>query len=82
MTSSANLLKNICPCHGSENIQVANGNHLPITIVGDITPILNNIFLSPGLSNNLLSIGQLVENNNDVHFSHDGFCDRIKYQER
>jgi hypothetical protein len=31
-----------------------------------------DVYVSPGLSNNLLSVGQLVEENYDVHFSRDG----------
>lgn len=74
MTGSATLLKNVRPYHGSEHIQVANGNNLSITAVGDIPPIFNNAYLSPGLADNLLSVGQLVDNNYDVHFSRDGCC--------
>ncbi|KAK7245636.1 hypothetical protein RIF29_40484 [Crotalaria pallida] len=74
MTNSVDFLKNVHPYHGSEQIQVANGNTLPITAVGDITPVFNNAFVSPGLSGNLISVGQLVENNCDVHFSRDGCC--------
>ena len=72
MTSSINLLKNVRPYHGSEHVQVANGNIIPISAIGDITPIFNNALVSPGLSDNLLSVGQLVENDYDVHFSRDG----------
>lgn len=71
MTSSLGLLKNIRPYHGSKYIKVVNGNNLSITIVGDITPTFNNTFVSPNLSDNLFSVGQLVENNHDVYFSHD-----------
>lgn len=74
MTSSTYLLQNICPYHGSEYIKVFNGNHLPIIAISDITPTFNNTFASPGLSNNLLSDGQLAENNWDVHFSRSGCC--------
>ena len=74
MTSSSSLLKNVHPYHGSEHIQVANGNTLPIIAVGDITPIFNHAFVSSGLSTNLLFVRQLVENNCDVNFSRDGCC--------
>lgn len=74
MTSSACLMKNVRSYHGSTNIQVANGNNMPITAVGDIPPIFNNNYLSSGLSHNLSSVGQLVDNNYDVHFSRDGCC--------
>ena len=72
MTSSNSFLKNVRPYHGSDHIQVANGNIIPISAVGDITPTFNNILVSPGLSHNLLSVGQLVDNHYDVHFSRDG----------
>lgn len=74
MTNSAHLLQNVRPYHGSENIQVANGNYVPITSVSDITPVFNNAFISPGLSDNLLSVGQLVDNNCTINFSRHGCC--------
>lgn len=74
MTSSANLLKNLCPYHDSAHIQVANGNSKAITVVGDITPIFNNVSECHGFYDNLLSVAQLVDNNCDVNFSCDGGC--------
>lgn len=71
MTGSADLLKNVHHYHGSDRIRVANGNHLSITAGGDIPPF-NNAYLAPRLSNNFLSVGQLMDNNFDVHFSRDG----------
>ncbi|KAF2307223.1 hypothetical protein GH714_025551 [Hevea brasiliensis] len=44
MIGSANLLQNVHPYQGSEHIQVANGNNLSITTVGDVTPIFNNAY--------------------------------------
>nr|CAD1830368.1 unnamed protein product [Ananas comosus var. bracteatus] len=44
MTSLVNLLNNVRLYHGSEHIHVANGNTIPITAVGDITPTFNNVF--------------------------------------
>jgi hypothetical protein len=72
MTKSSDILCNVRPYHGSSHIQVANGSHLAIDEVGDINPSLKVVYISPGLSNSLISVGQLVENNCDVHFSRDG----------
>jgi hypothetical protein len=56
----------------SSHIQVANGSHLAINEVGDTNPSFRDVYVSPGLSNSLISAGQLVEKNCDVHFSRDG----------
>ncbi|RWR90457.1 retrovirus-related Pol polyprotein from transposon TNT 1-94 [Cinnamomum micranthum f. kanehirae] len=58
----------------SMNISAANGDHLPIVSVGDAPgPFpLTNIFVSPHLATNLVSVGQLVENNYNVSFSSSG----------
>jgi hypothetical protein len=45
---------------------------LPIAAVGDASSALIDVFLAPQLSTNLISVGQLVENNCDVKFSGDG----------
>lgn len=73
------MLKNVRPYHGSGHFHVANRNSLPITTVGDITPIFSNAFILPGLSDNLLLVSQLLDNNYDIHFSRDGCCvqDRV-----
>jgi hypothetical protein len=72
MTNLSSMLKNACEYHGSSQIQVANGGHIPITKVGDIDPTFKNVFVSPKLSTSLISVGQLVDDNCDVHFSHNG----------
>jgi len=72
MTNSSSVLKNMREYHGSSQIQVANGGHIPITKVGDITPTFKNIFVSPKLSTSLISVGQLVDVNCDVYFSYNG----------
>jgi len=72
MTKPSDALCNVRPYHGSSQIQVANGSHLAINEIGDINQSFKNVYVSPGLSNNLISIGQLVEENCDVHFSRDG----------
>ena len=52
------------------------GGHVPIIAVGDIPgPIpLKNVYLCPNLTSNLLSVGQLVENNCNIAFSSSGLC--------
>jgi hypothetical protein len=72
MTKSFDILINVRPYRGSSHIQVANGSHLAINEVGDINPSFRDVYVSSGLSNSLISVGQLVEKNCDVHFSHDG----------
>jgi hypothetical protein len=68
-TNSSSMLKNVREYHGSSQIQVANGGHIPITKVGDITPTFKNVFVSPKLSTSFISVGQLVDDNCDVYFS-------------
>jgi transposase InsO family protein len=72
MTKSSKVLCNVRSYHGSSHIQVANGSHLAITKIGDINLSFKDVYVSPGLSNNLLSVAQLVEENYNVHFSRDG----------
>jgi hypothetical protein len=72
MTKSSDTLCNVRPYRGSSHIQVANGSHLAINEVGDINPSFRDVYVSPGLSNSLISVGQLVEKNCDVHFFRDG----------
>ncbi|KAJ8749554.1 hypothetical protein K2173_026203 [Erythroxylum novogranatense] len=72
MTNSSTMLKNARKYHGSTEIQIANGSTLPITKVGDLMSYLRNIFLSPKLTTKLISVGQLVDYNYDVHFSRNG----------
>jgi hypothetical protein len=49
-------LCNVCSYHGSSHIQVANGSHLAITEIGDINLSFKDVYVSPRLSNNLLSV--------------------------
>jgi hypothetical protein len=55
MTRSSDSLCNIHPYKGSSYIQVANGSHLAINEVGDINPSFRDVYVSPGLSNSLVS---------------------------
>ena len=70
MTSSVTKLQHVVPYNGNLTVQTANGDHLPITFVGDTpSPLpLTNVLVSPHLSTNLVSIGQLVEDNYNVSY--------------
>jgi len=72
MTNIVLPLNNVQKYKGNLHIRTANGNPLSITTVGDISALLNTIFVSPKLSTNLISVGQLVYNNCDVHFLKSG----------
>jgi hypothetical protein len=72
MTPTHTALSHVRPYDGQSVIQTANGNSLPIAAIGDASSTLTDVFLAPQLSTNLISVGQLVENNCDVKFSGDG----------
>ncbi|CAA0824478.1 Unknown protein [Striga hermonthica] len=72
MTDSPKLLHNLRKSTGTQNIQVANGNNIPIIAIGDIGPSFRDVFVSPELSSNLISVGQLVDDDCEVHFSRNG----------
>ena len=57
-----------------ENLKMntTDGNSLPISAVSDLSSSLTDVFVSPDLSTNLLSVGQLVDNNCNVNFSRSG----------
>jgi CRISPR/Cas system-associated endonuclease Cas1 len=42
-------------------------------IVGDVPPFLKDVFVSPKLAINLAFVGQLVDNNCDIHFFNRGY---------
>lgn len=73
MFSLANL-NHITKYNGNLQVQTANDENLPIPVIGDVSnPIhLKHVFPSPHFTTNLLSMGQLVENNCDVLFSSSG----------
>ena len=73
MTNTALPLTNVKKYKGNLHICTADGNPLSITVVGDISALLNTVFVSPKLSTNLMSLGNLVDNNSDVHFSNSGY---------
>ena len=70
MTISSVSLSNVQNYVGNIKIHTADGNSLPIRAIGDISPSLTNVFVSPSLSTNVISVGQLVDHNYNVHFSH------------
>ena len=72
MTGALEHLNNIHTYNGTQNIQIADGNTLSITAVGDITPSFRHVFVSLGLVSNLISVGQLVDNNCNINFSRAG----------
>ena len=72
MTNNANYLTHVKKYSGNLEIGTADGNQLPITETGDISSSLTDVFVSPALTTNLISVGQLVENNCKVTFSKPG----------
>ena len=65
------IVHHVVPYTGIFSVQAASGDHLPIVSMGTAPgPFpLTNIFVSPHLATNLVSAGQLVENNYKVSFS-------------
>ena len=72
MTNTVVSLSNIKNYDGNLKINTADGSSLPISSVGDLSSSLTNVFVSPNLSTNLISVGQLFDNNCNVHFSRSG----------
>jgi len=72
MTNTTVPLSNIINYDGNLKISTADGSFLRISAVGDLSPSLTDVYVSPNLSTNLFSVGQLVDNNCDVHFSLSG----------
>jgi hypothetical protein len=68
MTPNPTALCHVRPYDGQSVIQTTNGSSLPIAAVRDAFFTLTDVFLAPQLSTNLISVGQLVENNCDVKF--------------
>jgi len=72
MTNNVAALKNVTNYCGDLKIHTADGNSLPITAISDISSSLTNAYVSPGLTSNLISVGQLVDNGCKVEFSNSG----------
>lgn len=73
MTKSFDTLCNVCPYDGSSHIHIANGSHLAINEVGYINSSFRDVCVSPNLYTSLFSVGQLVDNNCDAHFSRNSY---------
>ncbi|CAL8997967.1 unnamed protein product [Prunus brigantina] len=72
MTNNADSLTNVNKYFGNLKIHTADGNHLPIMATGDVSSSFTDVFVSPGLTTNLVSVGQLVDNDCKVEFSKSG----------
>lgn len=57
MTNNAQFLTNIKKYFGNLKIHIDDGNQLSIIATGDISSSLTNVFISPGLTSNLISVG-------------------------
>ena len=72
MTNTVLSLSNVRNYDGNLKINTTDGSSLPISVVGDLSSSLTDVFVSLDLSTNLLSVGQLVDNNCNVNFSRSG----------
>ena len=72
MTNNPTVLCHVRPYAGQSSIQTANGNSLPIIAIGDASSKFTDVFLASQFSTNLISVGQLVDNNCVVNFSSNG----------
>lgn len=72
MNGNSEALQDVCKYDGEQNIQITDGHTIPITAISNLGPAFTNVFVSPDLSNNLIFVGQLVENNYSLHFDHRG----------
>jgi hypothetical protein len=83
MTGSSEALHDVRKYDGKHHILIADGSTLPITAVGSLGSSFTNVFVSPDLSANLISVGQLVEENCSIHFDRSGCCvqDQVSGQE-
>ncbi|RVW56412.1 hypothetical protein CK203_072473 [Vitis vinifera] len=69
MTNNPTALCHVRPYAGQSSIQTANASSLPIAAISDAYSKFTDVFLAPQLSMNLISVGQLVDNNCVVNFS-------------
>ena len=72
MTNIVISLSNVNNYDGNLKINTTDGSALLINVVGDLSSSLIDVFVSPDLSKNLISFGQLVDNNGNVNFSRSG----------
>ena len=57
MTNNPTALCHVRPYAGQSSIQTANGSSLPIVAIGDASSKFTDVFLTPQLSTNLISVG-------------------------
>jgi hypothetical protein len=83
ITGSPAALHDVRKYDGKQHIQIADGSTLPITAVGNLGSSFTNVFVSPDLSANLISVRQLVEENCSLHFDRSGCSvqDQVSGQE-
>nr|KYP76879.1 Retrovirus-related Pol polyprotein from transposon TNT 1-94 [Cajanus cajan] len=72
MTNNVAAFSNVTNYSNNLQIHIVDGNNLPIITIGDISSSLTNAYVSPDLITNLISVGQLVDNNCKVEFSKSG----------
>ncbi|BAT84177.1 hypothetical protein VIGAN_04147100, partial [Vigna angularis var. angularis] len=82
MTNSDVSLTTVKTYDGNHQIQRVDGTSLHISVIGDISPSLPNVFVSPNLSTNLIFVGQLVAHDYNVHFSRFGCIVRDQVSEK
>jgi len=56
MTNNAASLTNVNEYFENLKIHTVDGNHLPITAIGDVSPSFTDVFVSLGLTTNLVSV--------------------------
>ena len=74
MTVSPSNLSNVQSYDGKLQVHTADGEKLSFTTIGDVPQSLplHDVFLTPSVSTNLVSVGQLVDNHCEVSFSSAG----------
>lgn len=72
MTFSSTNLSNLKKYDGNLRVHTADGGNVPISATSNVSYSLplNHVFLSPYLTTNLLSVGQLVDNDCSMIPSH------------
>lgn len=81
MTHDPDGVDTLVAYSGNEHVMVGNGQSLSISHIGSVSPAyppnslpLSNVLVVPGLKKNLISISQLMKDNNCcVSFSPSGF---------
>ena len=73
MTGSMIGLHDVRKYGGTQTIQIIDGNTPLITAISTPGSSFWNVFVSPGLSTNLIFVDQLVDNNCDAYFSPGGY---------